>query len=71
MALELADCRILVSRDVQVGAIRLKLLKIAARVACSVRRAMIHLAGGYPLKCLFARVLGCLSALSVKSTALG
>jgi hypothetical protein len=41
----------------QVGTIRLKLLKIGARITCSVRRIVLHLAGGYPLKELFARIL--------------
>ena len=41
----------------QAGTIRLKLLKIGARIRCSVRRIVLHLAGGYPLKELFARVL--------------
>jgi len=41
----------------QVGTIRLKLLKIGARITCSVRRIVLHLAGGYPLKELFAHVL--------------
>ena len=41
----------------QAGTIRLKLLKIGARISCSVRRIVLHLAGGYPLKELFARVL--------------
>jgi len=41
----------------QAGTIRLKLLKIGARISCSVRRVVLHLAGGYPLKELFARIL--------------
>jgi len=41
----------------QSGTIRLKLLKIGARLRCSVRRVVLHLAGGYPLQELFARVL--------------
>jgi len=41
----------------QVGTIRLKLLKIGARVVCSVRRIVLHLAGGYPYQGLFAEVL--------------
>ena len=57
--------------NAQVGTIRLKLLKIAARVVCSVRRVMIHLAAGYPLKDLFASLLARLSELSVKSLAFG
>lgn len=48
----------------QAGTIRLKLLKIGARIICSARRIVppwgprdLHLAGGYPLKELFARIL--------------
>jgi hypothetical protein len=41
----------------QAGTIRLKLLKIGARITCSVRRIVLHLASGYPLKRLFARTL--------------
>jgi hypothetical protein len=57
--------------NAQVGTIRLKLLKIGARVVSSVRRIVFHLAGGYPLKDLFTRILGRLSELSVKSIAFG
>ncbi|MDY7009961.1 MAG: transposase [Planctomycetota bacterium] len=41
----------------QSGAIRLILLKIGARITCSFRRVVLHLAVGYPFKELFARVL--------------
>ncbi len=41
----------------QAGTIRLKLLKIGARIVCSVRRVVLHLAGGYPFKRLFAHIL--------------
>jgi hypothetical protein len=51
--------------------IRLKLLKIGARVVCSVRRVVIPLAEGYPLKNLFIRVLGCLRAVAAFSPASG
>jgi len=47
--------------NAQVGTIRLKLLKLGARVVCSVRRIVLHLAGGYPYKTIFAEVLGRLS----------
>lgn len=40
----------------QVGTIRLKLLKVAARVTVSVRRIVLHLASAYPLQPLFARL---------------
>jgi hypothetical protein len=48
----------------QVGTIRLKLLKIGARITCSVRRIALHLASGYPLKEFFARVLARLKGLT-------
>jgi hypothetical protein len=40
----------------QVGTIRLKLLKVAARVAATVRRVVFHLARGYPYQALFRQV---------------
>ncbi len=55
----------------QVDTIRLKLLKIGARVVCSVRRVVIHLAEGYPLKDLFLRILSHLRALAPLSPAPG
>jgi len=55
----------------QVDTIRLKLLKIGARVVGSVRRVVIHLAEGYPLKDLFARILGRLRALPTSCPASG
>ena len=42
--------------EAQVGTIRLKLLKVAARVAVSVRRVVFHLASSYPYRGLFERV---------------
>jgi hypothetical protein len=41
--------------EAQVGTIRLKLLKVAARVAVSVRRVVFHLASSYPYRGLFER----------------
>lgn len=41
----------------EVNTIRLKLLKIGARVLWSVRRIIFHLASGYPLKELFMRIV--------------
>ena len=41
----------------QVGTIRLKLLKIGARVVHSVRRIVLHLAGGFPLQHLFREIV--------------
>ena len=40
----------------QVQTIRVKLLKIGARVKASVRRVVFHLASGYPLQHLFRRI---------------
>ena len=42
--------------EAQVGTIRLKLLKVAARVAISARRVVFHLASSYPYRGLFERV---------------
>jgi len=42
----------------QADTIRLKLLKIGARVVESARRIVFHLAGGYPFKELFEKVVG-------------
>lgn len=47
----------------QAGTIRLKLLKIGARITCSMRRIVLHLASGYPLQCLFGRILTRLRSL--------
>jgi Transposase DDE domain group 1 len=41
----------------QVGTIRLRLLKVAARVVVSARRVVFHLASSYPLQELFRSVL--------------
>ena len=41
--------------EAQVGTIRLKLLKVAARVAISARRVVFHLASSYPYQGLFER----------------
>jgi hypothetical protein len=43
----------------QVGTIRLKLLRVAARVVTSVRRVVFHLASSYPYRALFRRVYQC------------
>ena len=42
--------------EARVGTIRLKLLKVAARVAVSARRVVFHLASSYPYRGLFERV---------------
>jgi len=46
----------------QVGTIRLKLLKIGARVKTSVPRIILHLASGFPLQDLFRRLAERLTA---------
>ena len=43
-------------REAQAGTIRLKLLKVGARVTQSVRRVVLHLSSGFPLRELFARI---------------
>ena len=42
--------------EAQVGTIRLKLLKVAARVVLTARRVVFHLASSYPYRELFRRV---------------
>src|SRR5512135_1809375 len=44
--------------EAQVGTIRLKLLKVAARVVISMHRVIFHLASSYPYQALFTRVFG-------------
>jgi hypothetical protein len=41
----------------QAGTIRCKLLRIGARICWSVRRIVVHLVAGYPLKDLFCRLV--------------
>jgi hypothetical protein len=50
--------------NAQVDTIRLRLFKIGARITCSVRRIVLHLSGGYPLKELFACVLARLRGMT-------
>jgi hypothetical protein len=57
--------------NAQVWTIRNKILKIGARIVCSVRRIVLHLAGGYPFKNLFAFALARLSVMPVSSFAFG
>jgi len=52
----------------QAGTIRLKLLKIAARITCSIRRIVLNVADGYPLKELFASILSRLRSSYPAST---
>ncbi len=42
----------------QVGTLRVKLLKIGARIRETNRRIWVHLASGYPYRTLFALILG-------------
>ncbi len=51
----------------QVSTIRLKLLKIGARVRCSARRIVLHLASGFPLQWLFHAIVGRLTQISQPS----
>jgi hypothetical protein len=44
--------------EAQVGTIRLKLLKVAARVVVTVRRVVFHLSSSYPYQELFEQVCG-------------
>ena len=46
----------------QADTIRLKLLKVAARVVISVRRVVLHLSSAYPLQALFRRIVARLVA---------
>lgn len=47
----------------QVGTIRLKLFKVAARIVTSVRRVVLHLSSAYPLRELLVRIRDRLLAL--------
>jgi Transposase DDE domain group 1 len=57
--------------EAQVGTIRLRLLKVAARVAVSVRRVAFHLASGYPHRGLLERVYERLSGGAVGAAGSG
>ena len=50
-------------QEAQAGTIRAKLLKVGARVLSSVRRVVLHLSSGYPLRGLFTRLAAKLIAL--------
>ena len=52
--LALADTEL---AQAQVGTIRLKLFKVAARVVLSVRRVVLHLCSNYPYTSLFNRII--------------
>ena len=45
--------------EAQVGTIRLKLFKVAARVVVSARRVVFHLASSYPYQAVFREVYAC------------
>ena len=45
--------------EAQVGTIRLKLFKVAARVVVSARRVVFHLASSYPYQAVFRAVYAC------------
>jgi hypothetical protein len=55
----------------QVGTIRLKLLKVAARVIGSVRRVAFHLASSYPYRELFRRAHARLMGVPVAASGSG
>jgi DDE family transposase len=57
--------------EAQVGTIRLKLLKVAARVATSVRRVVFHLASSYPHRGLFQRVWARVMGVAVAAAGSG
>jgi hypothetical protein len=42
---------------IQVGTLRVKLLKIGARIRETSRRIWVHLASGYPYRALFTLIL--------------
>jgi len=46
--------------NAQVNTIRLKLLKIAARVTVSVRRVMLHMSSSFPFQALYRQVIATL-----------
>jgi hypothetical protein len=49
----------------QVGTLRVKLLKIGARIRETNRRIWVHLASGYPYRALFALILGRIRAAPI------
>jgi hypothetical protein len=57
--------------EAQVGTIRLKLLKVAARVKRSVRRVVFHLASSYPHQDLFGRIFTRLRQCSERCAGFG
>jgi hypothetical protein len=57
--------------EAQVGTIRLKLLKVAARVVVTARRVVFHLASSYPYRGLFERACRRLSEGTVQAAGSG
>jgi hypothetical protein len=55
----------------QVGTIRLKLFKVAARVVVSVRRVLFQFSSSYPYRELFSRVAGRILGLAVPAVGSG
>ena len=49
----------------QVGTIRLKLLKVAARVVVTARRVVFHLASSYPYQSAFGAIFARVTSLPV------
>jgi hypothetical protein len=50
--------------EAQVGTIRLRLIKVAARVVVTARRVVFHLASSYPYRSLFREVYACVMGRS-------
>ena len=55
----------------QVGTIRLKLLKVAARVVVTARRVVFHLASSYPYQAAFRAVFARVMSPPVPATGTG
>ena len=56
-------------RQAQVGTIRLKLFKVAARVVVTARRVVFHLASSYPYQDLFRAVFERVMSASIPGRA--
>ena len=54
----------------QVDTIRLRLLKVAARVVVSVRRVVLHISSAYPWQNLFRRIVAALVSAAAPRAAL-
>ena len=55
----------------QVGTIRLKLLKVAARVVVTARRVVFHLASSYPYQSAFRAIFARVTSLPVPALETG